>query len=238
MPPAASVHPPLAPCARHTTAASPIPFLACARTRRAASLAAAVSASRGLHRQGVVSAVERVEDVVRLVALVDGQAHVPPDDDEHGIARGDDKVVRRAEGDGLGDGGEDRDGCGQPPRGRDRARVRGAGAQHNQPGDERPEEDGGAALERLLVDLAEALHLEAVPAEGGADDLAHRIPVRQRQQHQLRRERPQLLRILLRRKAEQRDAKRGDDAPHHGRRAHHRVLLPELPVADAVGGAE
>jgi len=89
-----------------------------------------------------------------------------------------------------------------------------------------------------LVDLAEALHLEAVPAEGGADDLAHRIPVRQRQQHQLRRERPQLLRILLRRKAEQRDAKRGDDAPHHGRRAHHRVLLPELPVADAVGGAE
>ena len=83
-------------------------------------------------------------------------------------------------GDGLGDGGEDRDGCGQPPRGRDHARVRGAGAQHNQPGDERPEEDGGAALERLLVDLAEALHLEAVPAEGGADAEGHHRAVAER----------------------------------------------------------
>jgi len=41
--------------ARHTTAASPIPLLACARTRRAASLAAAVSASR-LTRPGRTSA--------------------------------------------------------------------------------------------------------------------------------------------------------------------------------------
>ena len=51
---------------------------------------------------------------------------------------------------------------------------------------ERAEEHGDAALERLLVDLAEPAHLEAVPAERRPDDLAERVTKGQRQQHDLR----------------------------------------------------